>query len=66
MCSHDVNEVTFSATLIYRAAPREAEHSGSLPLKHLSVCLTLSVSSPVVSVCLLCVFKASLSHTEIT
>lgn len=66
MGSHDVSEVTFSVTLIYRAAPQEAERSGSLPLKHLSVCLTLSMNSPVVSVRLMCVFKASLSHTEIT
>lgn len=50
MCSHVVSEVTFSVTLIYKASPQEAEHSGSLPLKHLSVCLTLSMNSTVVSV----------------
>lgn len=60
MCSHDVTEVTFSVTSFYKAAPQEAEHSGSLPLKHLSVCLTLSMNNPVVSVGLMCVFKASL------
>lgn len=55
-----------SVTLIQRAVLQEAEHSGSLPVKHISVCLTLSMNSLIVLVWLMCVFKASPSQTQIT
>lgn len=48
------------------AVLQETEHSGPLPVEHLSVCLTLSLNSPLVLVWLMCMFEASLSQTQIT